>query len=71
MIIKISNIPVTSALELMLRLPIMTLFIFSIIVFLSKERQSVAVREFSHAPKIDFLGTLLSRLFEDREPTNI
>ena len=56
--------------ELMLRLPIMTLFIFSILVFLSTERQSVALWEFSHAPKIDFLGTLLSGFFEDRGDTS-
>ena len=48
----------------------MTLFIFSLVVFLGTERQSVALREFSHAPKIDFLGTLLSRFFEDRGPSS-
>ena len=53
----------------MLRLPVMPLFIHSILVFLSTQRQSVALREFSHAPKI-FLETLLFRFFEDRGPTS-
>ena len=48
----------------------MTFFISSILVFLSTERQSVALREFLHAPKKYFLGTLLSRFFEDRGPTS-
>ena len=38
--------------------------------FLKYRRQSVDLREFSHAPKIDFLASLLSRLFEDRGPTS-
>ena len=54
----------------MLRLPIMTLFIFLILVFLSTQRQSFALRKSSHAPKIDFLGTLLSRFFEDQGATS-
>ena len=36
---------------LMLKLPIMKLFIFSILVFLSTEKQFVALWEFLHAPK--------------------
>ena len=60
-IIKILSIHVTSPFkssnvfgrELMLRLAIMTLFIFSILVFLSMERQSGALWEFSEALKID------------------
>ena len=54
----------------MLRLTIMTLFIFSILVFLSTQRQSVASREFSHAAKIDFVGNLLSRFFKDQGSTS-
>ena len=46
----------------------MTLLIFSIIAFLSTERQSVVLREFSHAPKIDILRTLSSIFLEDRGP---
>ena len=44
----------------MLWLPIITLFIFSILVFLSKKQQSIALREFLHAPGLyclDFLKT--------------
>ena len=48
----------------------MTLFLFSILGFLSTERQSVALWEFSHTSKIAFLGNLLSRFFEDRGPTS-
>ena len=54
----------------MLRLPFNTFLIFSILVFLSTERQSAALRDFSHAQKIDFLGTLLSIHFEDRGATS-
>ena len=54
----------------MLKLPIMTLFIFSILVFLSTESQSVALWEFSDAQKIDIFETLLSGFFEDRGPTS-
>ena len=53
----------------MLRLPMMTSFIFSILVFLSTERQSVALWEFLHATKIGLMRTLLSGFFEDRRPT--
>ena len=70
-IIKISSIPVTRPFrslnlnffgrELMLSLPIITLFVFPVLVFLITEKQSVALREFLHAPKRIFLGTLLSR----------
>ena len=48
----------------MLKLPIMTLFIFSILVFLSTESQSVALWEFSHAQKIYIFGTLLSEFLK-------
>ena len=52
----------------MLNLPLITLF--TILVFLSTEKQSVALREFSHATKLDILGTLLSRFFKGYGPTS-
>lgn len=55
----------------MLRLPIMTVFMFSILVFLSIQKYSVVLREFLEATKIDFWGTLLFRFFEeDQGPTS-
>ena len=51
--------------ELVSKLPIMKLFIFSILVFLRTKRESVALRA-----NIHFVGTLWYRFFKDRGRTS-
>ena len=46
------------------------MFIFLILVFLSTQRQSFALKELSHVSKIDFVGALLSRYFEEQGATS-
>ena len=42
-----------------------------IFFILSTEKQSVALRKFLHAPKIDFLENLFARFFKGRRPTTL